>query len=91
MLPKETQAYCRSNQRRRIPGLVMPRLKVGYLGSANGVQDSQDDFTGCFRNKGAVKTRATLLDCRKVKARRVGDRLHVGTGRKLIWRSVLVV
>ena len=54
----------------------MPSLKVGYLGSANGVQDSQDNKTSGPWNKRAVKAGATLLDCRKVKSRCVSDRLY---------------
>src|SRR5262249_39735057 len=65
---------------------------VGYLGPANGVQNSQNNSARCHRDEGAVKTRAALLDSRKVKARRIGDRLHVGTYRvKLVWGRVGVV
>src|SRR5215472_17061663 len=68
----------------------MPNGKMIYLGSANGVQDSQDKPTGCPWDEGAVKARATLLNGRKVKCRRVSDCLHVVRNGK-VWGSVAVV
>ena len=55
----------------------MPSLKVSYLGSANGVQNAKDDFSGGLRYERTVKAGATLLNCREVKRRRVSNCLDM--------------
>src|SRR5215469_14763205 len=47
------------------------------LGGTGADQDSQDFHMGCPLRHSGVKAGATLFDGRKVKSRRVGDRLNV--------------
>ena len=65
-----------------IAGLVLPSLKVHGLARANAQQDSQNFKIGYVLRQGWVEAAATLLDERKVKSRRKGDRFEVvGEGR----------
>ena len=56
----------------------MPESEVIDLDSANADQDSEDLRVGRLEGQRRIQTRATLLDERKVKPRREGDRLEVG-------------
>src|SRR5438132_13473808 len=58
-----------------IAPLIMPKRKVIGLDSANAQQDSQDLATGCLEGQYGIEARASLFNKRKVKSRRVGDRL----------------
>ena len=66
-------------QRKRIACLVLPSLKVHDLRSADADEDAQDFQTGNLLSERMVETGAGLLDKRKVKPCREGDRLEVGT------------
>src|SRR6266699_2601454 len=69
-------------QRSRIARLVLPGLKVHDLGSADTEEDLQN-FQACdLLGQRRVKAGATLLDIRKVKSRREGDRFEV-VGKRL--------
>src|SRR5438876_10267393 len=65
-------------QGERIAGLVLPSLKVHDLRSADADEDPQNFQTGNLLSERMVETGAGLLDKRKVKPRREGDRLEVG-------------
>src|ERR1700674_2115894 len=54
----------------------MPEPEVVNLDSANAHQDSQDLSIGCLEGQRWIQARPTLLDKRKVKSRRVRNRLH---------------
>ena len=63
-----------------LPALSMPGLKVRGLGWADTEQDSQHFRIGDPLSQRWVEAGATLLDKRKMEARRVGDRLDVVIG-----------
>src|SRR5205085_9230896 len=77
---RKYQSVCRVGQRNYIARFVMPRLKVRCLGGPDAEQDAQDFGIGHALRKRWVKAGATLFDRRKVKPRRVGDRLTVLVG-----------
>src|SRR5438094_8781258 len=65
-------------QRKRLACLVLPSLKVHDLRSADADEDPQHFQTGYPLNEIGVEAGASLLDKRKVKSRREGDRLEMG-------------
>src|SRR5579862_941369 len=60
----------------RIGALIVPERKVIDLHSANAQNDSQSFQAGRLESHDRIETRSALLDKRKVKSRRIGDRLH---------------
>src|ERR1700688_142578 len=54
----------------------MPKRKMINLDSAYAQKDSEHVPAGCLEREDGVETRDALLDKRKVKSRRIGDRLH---------------
>ena len=67
-------------QRSSVAGLVLPCLKMHGLGRANAEQNSQDFRVGYPLRKRWIKTGPALLDERKVKSRREGDRFEMICG-----------
>jgi hypothetical protein len=67
-----------ASQRRvhRITRLIMPEPEVINFDSANTHQDPQHCRVGCLEGQRRIEARPTLLNKRKVKSRRVGDRLY---------------
>src|SRR6202171_2153398 len=69
--------------RSRVAGLILPRLKVHYLRTADAEDDLKHFQAGGFLRHPRVKAGAALLDKSKVKPGRKGDRLDVIA--RIIW------
>ena len=60
-----------------VAGKIHPFQEVCHFVSPDGKHDVQDFQTGYLLSESGIKTRATLLDCRKVKGRCVSNRLNM--------------